>query len=262
MPALSRRRTLTLACVAAAATLAGCAASATPRPDAALADALAPADLLLLGEQHDDPQHQERHRAVVQALAAQGRLAALALEMAEQGTSTAGLPRDAGEAAVRAALRWDEAAWPWAAYGPAVMAAVAAGVPVLGANLPRGAMHAAMADAALDATLDPQALADQREAIRTGHCDLLPATQLAPMARIQLGRDRAMAATLAQAAVPGRTVVLLAGAGHVDERLGVPRHLPATLRVRAVRWPASGRAPATDHCAALRARFGRPPQGR
>ena len=38
-------------------------------------------------------------------------------------------------------LAWDDAGWPWAAYGPAVMAAVRAGVPVLGANRPRSRMR-------------------------------------------------------------------------------------------------------------------------
>ena len=55
-----------------------------------------------------------------------------ALEMAEAGHSTAALPTDAAEAAVRAALSWDERLWPWQPYAGAVMAAVRAGVPVLG----------------------------------------------------------------------------------------------------------------------------------
>lgn len=242
------------ACLCTMAGLVGCAGlrPAPPLPPQAAAVLDAPPALLLVGEQHDDPQHQAWHAGVVRALAAQGRLGALALEMAEQGASTAGLPSQADEAQVRAALRWDDQGWPWSAYAPAVMAAVRTGVPVLGANLPRTAMRPAMGDAALDSMLDPRALADQREAIRTGHCDLLPASQLAPMARIQVARDRAMAQTLAQAAQPGRTVVLLAGAGHVDARLGVPRHLPAGIVARAMVWPASGKAPGTDHCAALR----------
>lgn len=248
------RRLMMLACLCAMAGLAGCAgwlaAPALPPQVATLLDA--PPALLLVGEQHDDPQHQAWHAGLVQALAQRGRLAALVLEMAEQGTVTTGLPRDADDARVRAALRWDDQGWPWAAYAPAVMAAVRAGVPVLGANLPRTGMRPAMADSGLDASLDAQALADQREAIRTGHCDLLPASQLAPMARIQIARDRAMAQTLLQAAQPGRTVVLLAGAGHVDARLGVPRHLPTDPAPQTVTLPASGRAPVTDHCAALR----------
>ncbi len=226
----------------------GCALAPHAEEDAIRAGIAA--DVLLLGEQHDAPAHQRSHQRVVQALGAQGRLAALALEMAEQGASTAGLPPGAGVPAVQAALRWNEQAWPWAAYGPAVMSAVAAGVPVLGANLPRTGMRAAMADATLDTVLAPPALQSQREAIRSGHCDMLPASQIAPMTRIQIARDRAMAATLAAAAVGGKTVVLLAGAGHVRSELGVPVHLPPHLRAHTVAWPAQPSG--VDHCARLR----------
>lgn len=229
--------------------LAGCA---TLPPDAARA---LPADALLLGEQHDAPAHQRLHRDTVHELARRGQLAALALEMADRGVSTAGLPPQADEAAVQRALGWSDRAWPWAAYAPAVMAAVRAGVPVLGANLPRQEMAATMNDESLDSLLPPPALARQREAIRVGHCDLLPPTRIAPMARIQIARDRAMANTVSEAVRPGRTVVLLAGSGHVDEALGVPQHLPPTLKARAVTWPT---APAQrDYCAQLRQQMGR-----
>lgn len=236
-----------LPCVAALAVLlAGCG-SAPPR-----VDELRGADIVLLGEIHDDARHQRLHLQVVQALAARGQLAALALEMAERGRTTAGLPRDADEDAVRAALDWNDKAWPWPPYAPAVMAAVGAGVPVLGANLPRDEMRAAMADASLEATLDADTLAAQLEAIRAGHCDLLPQRQLLPMARVQIARDRAMARTVAQATQPGRQVVLLSGAGHADPVLGVPRHLPAMLVARPVVFQRSAAAPAKDYCAELR----------
>ncbi len=240
--------------------LAGCA-GLPPAVDSAL-----PAQALLLGEQHDAPEHQRLHRDTVQALAARGRLAALALEMADQGAGTQGLARDADEAAVRQALRWNESGWPWAAYAPAVMAAVRAGVPVLGANLPRARMRAAMADETLDTRLPPQALARQREAVRDGHCGLMPQAQIAPMARIQIARDRAMAETVSQAVSasdaggPGRTVVLVAGRAHVDPELGVPRHLPPGLQARAVTWPEA--PPARDYCEDLRRQMqghGKPP---
>jgi uncharacterized iron-regulated protein len=227
----------------------------------AAVDQALPADALLLGEQHDVPEHQRLHRDTVQALAARGQLAAVALEMADQGAGTQGLPREADEATVRQALRWNDAGWPWAAYGPTVMAAVRAGVPVVGANLPRAQMRAAMIDESLDARLPAPALARQREAIRTGHCDLMPPAQIAPMARIQIARDRAMADTVLQAAGAGqaaRTVVLVAGHAHVDAELGVPQHLPPGLRARAVTWPL---APATrDYCADLRRQMQRPAQ--
>lgn len=240
-----------LLCTLLGLAVAGCVAAPPATDDlAGSIEALLPADALLLGEQHDAPDHQETHREVIQALAARGQLAAVALEMAEQGRSTAALPRDASEAAVRAALHWDEAGWPWQAYAPAVMAAVRAGVPVMGANLPRTGMRAAMAESGLDTLLSGPALKAQQQAIRLGHCDLLPDSQITPMTRIQIARDRAMAQTLTQAAAPGKTVVLLAGAGHVDMALGVPQHLPAALRVRSAALPA--RPPKKDYCEDMR----------
>lgn len=205
---------------------------------------------LLLGEQHDAAEHQQRQREVLASLAARGKLAAVVLEMAEQGRTTAGLPASAGEEQVRQALAWNPKAWPWEAYGPAVMAAVRAGVPVRGSNLSREQMRAAMQDGRLDATLPAAALQRQQEAIRSGHCGLLPAAQVLPMTRVQIARDRAMAHEVAAAAVPGKTVVLLAGAGHVDPELGVPQHLPPRFGAQPVVLPpvATGK----DYCAELR----------
>ncbi|MFT3813364.1 MAG: ChaN family lipoprotein [Acidovorax sp.] len=185
--------------------------------------------VLLLGEQHDAPEHQQWERDTVQQLAERGRLATVVMEMAEAGHSTAGLPADASEAQARAALAWNDAAWPWAKYGPVAMAAVRAGVPVLGGNLPRAQMRAAMQDTAFDTHLPSAALQRQYQALRTGHCGLLPETQIAPMARIQLARDASLARTAEAALQPGKTVVLVAGLGHVQRSLGVPTWLPPDL---------------------------------
>ena len=216
--------------------LLGAAGCATPAPLGAAAQArlatLLPADALLLGEQHDAPAHQQLQRQAVQWLAARGALAALALEMAEQGRSTAGLPRDASEADVQHALAWRDAGWPWQTYRPVVMAAVRAGVPVLGANLPTARQRDAMRDAALDARLPPAALAEQQQRMRDGHCGLLPESQIGPMTRVQIARDIAMADTVRAARQPGRTVLLVAGNGHVHRALGVPLHLPPDLTTK------------------------------
>jgi uncharacterized iron-regulated protein len=146
---------------------------------------------------------------------------------------------------VRAALAWNERGWPWAHYGPAVMAAQRHGVPVVGANLPRAEQAQAMCDAGLDGTLDAAVRERLREDVRDGHCGLLPESQLPGMVRVQIARDRAMAATLAALAEPGRVVLLVAGGGHVDATRGVPLHLrrlaPA-LRVRTVRLAAGAAA--------------------
>jgi uncharacterized iron-regulated protein len=212
-------------------------------------------ELLLLGEQHDASGHRRMQRQMVEMLAAQGRLAALALEMAEQGRSTVGLSADASEQSVREALHWNEAGWPWRTYAPVVMAAVRAGVLVLGANLPKTQMASAMADSSLDTRLAGPALKAQQQAIREGHCDLLPESQIAPMARIQIARDRSMAQVLAKAAVPGKTVVLIAGNRHVDPALGIPQHLPANLRAETAALPPE--PPKKDYCEELRSKMKR-----
>ncbi|MFD1712570.1 ChaN family lipoprotein [Ottowia sp. GY511] len=264
------------------ATLTACATLPAPPltpPESERLGSLLPADALLIGEQHDAPAHQQLERQVVQWLADRGALAAVAMEMAERGHSTADLPRAASATQVRRALAWDDAGWPWKRYGPVVMTAVRAGVPVLGANLPRSGLRAAMQNATLDQLLAPPMLAEQERRIREGHCNLLPDRQIRPMARVQIARDQAMAETVSAARQPGRTVLLVAGNGHVQRGLGVPVHLSKETRSKVLsaqsesaqaatenralsntaqpaeaadlRWPTPP-APPRDHCAELR----------
>lgn len=257
--------------------LLGACAHQPPTTVSALLERVMPTPVLMLGEQHDAPEHQALQRDVVQALGARGQLGALVMEMAEQGRQTTGLSADASETRVREALAWTDDAttgWPWATYGPVVMAAVRAGAPVLGGNLPRSQMRAAMGNAGLEGRINSAALQEQREGIRSGHCDLLPEGQIGPMTRIQLARDDAMARTTVAAvekAGAGKTVVLVAGNGHVRRDLGVPLYLPATLEHRVVMAQAGGPRtalpsdavwltppqPPRDHCAELRQQFKR-----
>jgi uncharacterized iron-regulated protein len=144
-------------------------------------------------------------------------------------------------------------------------------------------MRAQMARSELDSRLPPAALAEQQQLMREGHCGLLPESQIAPMARIQIARDLSLAATLEAAvrqAGPQQLVLMLSGSVHADKRLGVPAHLPPDLAVRSVRLLAGGQdgqggqgagqfdahwptapAPPTDHCAALREHFKQRPPG-
>jgi uncharacterized iron-regulated protein len=227
--------------VAAAIALAGCTTAFFNGPNAPVARraaALLPADALIIGEQHDAPEHHAIERETVEALASKGKLAALLLEMAEEGHSTLRLDAAATDAQVRDALAWNDEAWPWQSYGPVVMAAVRAGVPVIGANLPRSRMKNAMADVSLDVQLNGEAYTAQQDAVREGHCKLLPEPQIVPMTRIQVGRDRAMAQAIVKARQPGKTVLLVSGAGHATKVLGVPQHLPTDVSVKSVRLQA------------------------
>ena len=210
---------------------------------------------------------------MVARLAVRGLLAAVALEMADVGVTTAGLHPSSTEQQTRSALKWNDKGWPWEAYGPAVMTAVQAGVPVLGANLPREQMRANMADTPAGRPVAGPGAQGAAAAIRIGHCNLLPESQITPMTRIQIAKDISMAHTLVKAVLPGKVVVLLSGSGHTDRRLGVPQHLPASLQVKAVRLRAGDAAtddkaeafdavwqtpalPEKDYCAAFKAQMG------
>ena len=234
---------------------------------------LGPADVLLLGEQHDAPEHQQLQLAAVQVLVEFNELAALVLEMADADHTTALLPPSASPEAVQQALDWHNNAWPWGAYGPVVMAAVAAGVPVRGGNLPRQRNTQVMRESAWDDRVTPDVLQRQRDDVREGHCNLLPSGQIGPMTRIQLARDHTMATTAASAVARRKTVLVLCGSQHAHRQLGVPLYLPLGLRVKAVRMAADGArpddatafdaiwhttaVPPVDHCARLRESLGR-----
>jgi len=263
----------------------GCAASLDTQSPTALTSPTAvprllapllPANFLVLGELHDVDGHQQLHKHVIHHLAHNQQLHALVLEMADRGHSTMGLPAHATETQVQQALRWNTSGWPWERYGPVVMAAVGQSVPVFGGNLPRSDMRSAMLNAALDANVQAQHLEPLQALMQESHCGLLPASQLLPMARIQIGRDVAMAQTLLDTRPPKaqQVTLLITGNQHARKDYGVPWHLQRlgvhTREVKVVHmqtptaqqaamaadalWT-SPPAPEKDHCAELRQRM-------
>jgi uncharacterized iron-regulated protein len=227
------------------------------------------AQLLLLGEQHDAPSHPSLHARAVQELIERRQLGALVLEMANTQARTDTREPQASEAQVQAALGWSAQAWPWAHYRAAIMAAVRAGVPVVGGNLAQPQLRAAMQAPAYASLFTAQAWQGHLDAIRTGHCNMLPPTQLEPMARAQVARDLEMANTLLSEAratlALGKTVVLMAGAGHLDPLLGVPfqlQRLAPEMPVRITLWPHEDTG--QDYCAQFKQqmqKMGKPPAG-
>ena len=241
-----------------AAALAGCAVTppAAPAPDpaaaalpadaAALADAMRSAPIVLLGEVHDNAaQHRLRADALAR-LVAGGARPAIAFEQfdrdrqAELDRARAERPRDADALIARAG----GPGWDWRHYRPFVQLALDHDLPIVAANLSRadasrvvregfGAVFdAAERDAlALDALPAALLAAHERE-VDVGHCGVLPAAMLAPMARAQLARDAVLAQRIAPHA--SRGVVLLTGNGHARRDLGVVRWLPEPLRARTV----------------------------
>lgn len=207
-----------LACHAQAAT------RLPPTPDA-LAGAMQASRVVLLGEVHDNAaQHALRAQALRRILAA-GARPAIAFEQFDRDAQGAidrarrERPRDADHLVAQAR---GAPGWNWSLYKPYIALALEYDLPIVAANLSRAdAMKIATTAAPTDA---PAALVRaQEEAITKGHCDLLPPDAVPGMARAQIARDRALAASIAPYA--GRGVVLLTGNGHARKDMGVAHWL-------------------------------------
>jgi len=204
----------------------------------AAATAMTAARFALLGERHDHPEHHQLQAWLLRRMVEAGRRPAVAFEMLDTtqalalGRHLAAAPRDA--AGLGDAVGWRTSGWPpWRLYQPIAETALAAGLPIVAANLPSGVVRAvARGDLVV---LDPAlvrrhaldrpapAQAEMEDEIRAAHCGVLGETLLAGMVTAQRARDAEMAERLVAGQRDGG--VLIAGAGHVRTDRGVPRAL-------------------------------------
>jgi uncharacterized iron-regulated protein len=195
-----------------------------------LVERLANAPRVLVGEQHDNPDHHALQLWLLRELAAQRPQGSLLMEMlnpdqqarvdAAQAASRAGQP----PADPYQALAW-QANWDWGVYGAVVNYALRQPYPLLSANLDRSQIlqiYQQPPTLSGAASNRPQVQATLLEDLRASHCGLLPETLLPAMLAVQQQRDRRMAERLLAAPTPA---LLLAGAFHVRKDLGVPLHL-------------------------------------
>jgi uncharacterized iron-regulated protein len=195
-----------------------------------LLDRLAPAERVLVGEQHDNPDHHALQLWLLRELSRLRPQGSVSMEMLNPDQQN---KVDQAQAAARAGqaitdpfdtLAW-QPGWDWSLYGPLVLHQLRQPYPLLAANLDRvdimqiyrlrptlQGKHSSASD------VQERLLAD----IRESHCGLLPDSQLPAMLAVQQQRDRRMAATLLSAPQPS---LLLAGAFHVRKDLGAPLHL-------------------------------------
>jgi uncharacterized iron-regulated protein len=209
--------------------------------EATLRQALAQARYVLLGEQHDNPDHHRLQAALVRALVQSGRRPALAfeqLDVAQQAKVDASLaraPRDVDALAL--AVDWAGSGWPdWSLYRPVFAAGLDAGLRIVGANLPREQVRALMMQGApamdaalrerlgLDAPLPEDVARAMREEMRESHCNHLPEPMLEPMVLAQRARDAHLVDRML-AADTGDGAILITGGGHARTDRGAPTHL-------------------------------------
>lgn len=238
---------------------------------------LAKPSRLIVGEQHDNRDHHELQRWLLQALGEQRPQGSLLLEMltpnqqlrVDDVRHASTLPTD-----LPAALAWEEG-WDWNLYGPIVRFALAQPYPLLSANLDTVEVRAVYAQPPMlnGARANAASVkAELLEQISGSHCGLLPASQLPAMLAVQQQRDRRMAERLLAAPAPA---LLFAGAYHARKDVGVPIHVldlgapeaptvllfsqeggAVTAAMADYVWytPAT---PAPDYCAEMRKQFGK-----
>ena len=199
-------------------------------------DPAASAQMLLLGEKHDNGNgHQLRADELRERIEA-GWRPAIAMEQFDrenQALLDAAMRECSDADCVVARAAPGTSSWNWDFYKPVIAQAPEYKLPLLVANLSRadaGKVIQEGLSSALDAgtvsrygldkPVPTAVLAPQIEEVRTGHCGMLPAEMEEPMAQAQIARDVVMADTLRPFA--SRGVVLIAGNGHVRRDIAVP----------------------------------------
>lgn len=190
------------------------------------------ADVVILGEAHDNPHHHVRQAEIV----AQVHPSALVVEMLTADQAQAYIPK-ADAAKLAAAFEWESSGWPdFEMYFPIFAATPDA--KVFGAGLPRDRARAVMTDGLAAAFGDdaatyglsaplPAAEQMERETFQmAAHCDALPEEMLPGMVNVQRLRDAELArTTLAALAETGGPVVVITGNGHARTDWGMPVYL-------------------------------------
>lgn len=206
-------------------------------PNAALAEFVElahDADVVMLGEVHDNPQHHRNQAAIVSQLQPD----ALVFEMIPQESEAVVnelRARGANREALAEALDWAESGWPDFAYYAEIMEA-APQAQVFGAGQPSADVRRAMLEGAagvfgpdaaiygLDQPLEPEEQAAREAEQAAAHCDTLPPEMLPGMVEAQRFRDAGLAdaAIWARTMTGGGQVVVIAGSGHADKERGAP----------------------------------------
>ncbi len=185
------------------------------------------ADIYVLGETHDNPDHHARQAEVLTALDPSAVVfEMLTADQARTANAAGGVDPEA--------VGWAESGWPpFDLYAPVFGAA--AGRPHYGAQVPRDVARQAMTDGILESfdgdaalfgldTPLPEAELDARLAHQAEvHCDALPEEMLPAMVDIQRLRDAELARqALAALDDTGGPVVVITGNGHARTDWGMP----------------------------------------
>lgn len=197
------------------------------------------ADVVVIGEIHDNPFHHANQARAVAAL----EPAALVFEQITPELARSVTPELVGDAVrLEAALDWEARGWPdFAMYYP--IFAAAPGAAVFGGGAPVSEVRRAVSDGAatvfggsaelfgLEEPFPEDVQTELEELQRDAHCNALPTEMLSGMVEAQRLRDAALArAALAahhesESRDSDAPVVVITGNGHAGNAVAVPKLL-------------------------------------
>jgi uncharacterized iron-regulated protein len=242
----------------------------------AIVSAARAADIVYLGEKHDNPEHHRLQAHVLLAIVHAGAKPAVVFEMIDddhQAVLDALAARaNPTPADYRDALAWDKSGWPsFDLYEPIFRVAIDNHLPIIAGNAPSALVkHVAFTGEGAEnlSALPAPAEKDLEDELEASHCGALPAEALPAMALAQRVRDARLAEHARNAlktSVP-RAVVIL-GNGHARIDRGAPwaaTQLDPSLRQLSISFEETGRdadpsppydvvwmtaaTPEVDHC--------------
>ncbi|PLX38537.1 MAG: hypothetical protein C0606_10125 [Hyphomicrobiales bacterium] len=208
----------------------------------ALTAAATGADVVMLGEHHDNPDHHRLQATMIDRLAEAGRKPGVVLEMvteAERKAMNAYLASDDRSAeGFGPAVTWTERGWPdWKIYQPIAASFIGHDLPVYAGDLSKDdqrrigkeGLEALPADFRTISGLEIPLGAEREDALLTvleeSHCGMVPKAGLRPMLGVQRGRDAQLADVVIEAVKKEGSAVLIAGNGHIRGDWAVPWYL-------------------------------------
>lgn len=191
---------------------------------------LSAATHLVIGEQHDNPDHHALQLWLLEHMARRREQATVVLEMldADQQVTLDALQQQIlpDDPALIAQLRWSEG-WDWALYGPIVRWSLGNAGALRAANLSAAQIRAVYQQPpAVSEVYTKTAREALHELIAQSHCDRLPPERFPAMLAVQQSRDQRMAQVLAAAPAPA---LILVGSVHARKDLGLALHWPAQM---------------------------------
>ena len=206
-------------------------------------NAAAEADVVLIGETHDNPDHHKLQAYLIRELAHKGKHPAIVMEMigGDKADALASYQVANGATAdgLASKLDWDNSGWPaWSIYRPIAEAALGANFLVFPGDPGKDQMaqvsEGGLAELSyserlrlgLAAQLPVPLAAALASDIKSAHCNQITDSALNVMTQAQRYRDAVLADNILKAAdKSGGGAVLIAGGGHVRTDRGVPYYL-------------------------------------